>query len=105
MADCPHFSLPFRLGPTAAVCEQDSVEEIAGCVLAILLCPVGYRSELPTFGIIDPTFTTPVDLDALRGSIDLWEPRAVIALEQLELDDVDELIARLQVAVGIRSEE
>jgi hypothetical protein len=37
VTEIPHFSLPFRFGPTAAVVEQDSVEEIADCIVSVLL--------------------------------------------------------------------
>lgn len=104
MADVPHFSIPFRFGgPPAAVVEQDSIEEIAGCVLTILLCPLGYRPELPDFGTPDQTFATPqADLDVLRAVIDTWEPRAAVLLTQ-ERERFDELVDRLQVLVRVRT--
>jgi len=106
MTDVPHFDLPFRFtSPQAAVVEQDSVEEIAECVLAILLCPQGYRVELPEFGMDDPTFSMPeVDLEAVRQAVELWEPRAELLLGQRP-DALDELISRVQVQVQVRSEE
>lgn len=105
MTDLPHFDLPFRFGPQAAVVEQDSVEEIAECVLAILLCPQGYRVELPEFGVDDPTFSVPdVDLEAVRAAITTWEPRADAVLSQAP-DSLDELIRRVQVLVQVRTEE
>ena len=106
MTDVPHFDLPFRFTASqAAVVEQDSVEEIAECVLAILLCPQGYRVELPEFGLADPTFSTPgVDLAAVRQAVELWEPRADLLLTQRP-DALDELIRRVQVLVQVRTEE
>jgi phage baseplate assembly protein W len=106
MAELPHFDLPFRFAsPQAAVVEQDSIEEIAECVLAILLCPLGYRVELPEFGIEDPTFSTPrVDQGAIRKTIEAWEPRAQLLLTQ-ETDALDQLIQRVQVLVSVRTEE
>jgi len=84
MVTAPHFSYPFRFAsPGVAVNEQDSADEIADCVLAILLCPLGYRVELPTFGIPDPTFSTPeVDVDSLQAAVDVWEPRATTTVSQ-----------------------
>lgn len=106
MTDLPHFALPFRFGlPHVAVTEQDSIDEIGDCVLAVLSCPLGYRVELPDFGVADPTFSTPsVDLDSLRESVELWEPRAVVALEQA-MDFYDVLITRVQAEVRVRTEE
>jgi phage baseplate assembly protein W len=106
MTDLPHFDLPFRFGgPQAAVVEQDSVEEIAECCLAILLCPLGYRVELPEFGIEDPAFSSPaVDVGAIRRAVETWEPRAELLLSEYP-DALDELIAHVQVQVTVRTEE
>jgi phage baseplate assembly protein W len=105
MTASPHFSLPFRFTPQAAVTAQDSVEEIVDCVLAILLCPTGYRVELPEFGIDNPVFTTqPVDVDALRTAIALWEPRAAAVLDS-NPDALDALIAHVTALVGVRTQE
>jgi hypothetical protein len=58
MTDIPHFSVPLRfVNGAAVVLEQDTTDEIMTCGLAILLCPLGSRVELPTFGIPDPSFT------------------------------------------------
>jgi|SRR5215831_5442769 len=105
MADVPHFSLPFRFAnPQAAVNEQDSLDEIADCVYAILVCPAGYRVELPLFGLQDPTFAMPApDLDVMRDTIETWEERAAVLLDE-HPDVVDELIARVLVNVNVRSE-
>jgi len=105
MTDVPHFSLPFRFAnPQAAVNEQDSLDEIADCVYAILVCPAGFRVESPLFGTPDQTFAMPApDLDEIRNAIESWEPRAVALLSERR-DVLDELIARVEVLVQIRSE-
>jgi len=106
VADAPHFSLPFRFtGPPAAVTEQDSIDEITDCTLCVLLYPMGYRVELPSFGIPDPTFQTqPIDTDELRTVIEEWEPRAALVFAQAP-DALDELINRVQLTVSVRSED
>jgi hypothetical protein len=105
MATLPHFSLPFRFGPPAAVNEQDSIEEISDCCVAILLCPYQFRVELPEFGLPDPTFSTPtVDTGVIRSVVERWEPRAALALEA-NPDAIDELIARVETLVRVRTEE
>jgi hypothetical protein len=106
MTDLPHFSLPFRFGgPQAAVNEQDSIAEIGDCVLATLLCPLGFRVELPSFGVDDPTFSSPlVDTDEIRDVLSRWEPRALLSLDG-ELDQVDELVQHVQTIVRVRSQE
>lgn len=103
--DVPHFSLPFRFAsPQAAVNEQDSLDEIADCVYAILICPTGYRVELPTFGLPDPTFAMPApDLDEMREVVETWEERAGLLLDE-HPDVFDELISRVQVDVQVRTE-
>lgn len=106
MTDIPHFALPFRFGSQgrALVTEQDSIDEIANCALAILLCPLGFRSDLPEFGISDPTFALqPLDLEQLSSAIELWEPRAQTVLGDVET--ADELIAQIETRVSVRTEE
>jgi phage baseplate assembly protein W len=105
VSDVPHFSLPFRFAtPQAAVSEQDTVDEVGDCILSILVCPVGFRVELPTFGTPDPTFESPIDLDAIQTSIETWEPRAAMALtEQPDLLDV--MVEHLELRVQVRTEE
>lgn len=103
MTDVPHFSLPFRFLPRAAVVEQDSLDEIADCVLALMLYPRGYRVDLPEFGIDDPAFSSPhVDLEALRVAIETWEPRALADLS-LEADTLDTLVEHVPILLRLRS--
>lgn len=106
MTEQPHFDLPFRFGgPQAAVNEQDSIEEVASCVNAILLCPLGYRPELPEFGIEDPAFAQmPLDRDGIRRQVELWEPRASVALEEQQVPN-DETATQLRAVVQLRTEE
>ena len=106
MTAIPHFSYPFRFGgPQAAVTEQDSLEEIADCCATILLCPLGYRDELPEFGLPPQTFATPEpNRVEMRAALDTWEPRAATALSQQPLGE-DELLARLEVLVWVRTEQ
>jgi phage baseplate assembly protein W len=105
MTDVPHFALPFQFAtPGAIVTEQDSLDEIAACVYAILVCPLGFRVESPLFGIVDQTFAMPApDLDMVRNAIETWEPRAAALLAESP-DALDELIARVEVQVQVRSE-
>jgi phage baseplate assembly protein W len=106
MAKLPHFSYPFRFAAgKAVVSEQDSPDEVADCVTAILLCPVGYRVELPEFGTDDVAFSSPsVDTDKIREAVGFWEPRASLGFEQ-HVDANDQLIARIRMAVEVRTEE
>jgi len=105
MTDLPHFSLPFRFGSSAAVTEQDSIEEIADCVLATMLCPLGFRVELPSYGVADPTFSSPlVDVEELREVVARWEPRSELTVAG-GLDDLDALIQRVRSIVQVTTQE
>lgn len=78
----PQFSLPFRLlgGVTPAVTEQDTVEEIADCVAAIIRTPQGTREELSGFGVPDGTFQQGGAPAAdIQAAVQQWEPRAAAA--------------------------
>jgi hypothetical protein len=105
VADVPHFSLPFRfVNPQAATTEQDSLDEVADCVFAILTCPVGFRVESPSFGLPDPTFSMPApDLDEIRSVIEQWDDRAAVVLAE-QPDLFDALIAHVIATVSVRSE-
>lgn len=106
MAGIPHFALPFRfqthLGQARAVVnEQDSYEEIADCVQAVLSYERGTRVELPEFGIRDQTFRQGgVDKEEIERVISQWEPRAdaVIESDPVELENY---IARAQINVEV----
>jgi phage baseplate assembly protein W len=104
MTDVPHFALPFRFERNvAAVVEQDTTDEITDCMTSILLCPLGFRSELPAYGVEDPTFAMgAVDLDALAAAVRLWEPRADAVFTQ-HPDALDALVADVSARVGIPS--
>lgn len=106
MADIPHFALPFRFaGGAAVVVEQDTTDEIMSCELAILLCPIGFRVELPDFGIPDPAFSQGVpDVEVIAAALTLWEPRSQEAVTG-QLDALDELISHVSVRVGTPSDD
>ena len=79
----PHFDLPFRFtGTSFAVVEQDSAADIANCVQAIIRTPVGWREELPSFGVPDQSFSqNGVDVAPIIAAVQEWEPRASIEAE------------------------
>lgn len=80
-----HFSMPFDVDPLTGhvrEAEQDSVEDVAGCVEVILRTPRGFRDELPEFGLPDPAFKPQeVTIEAMRVAVTEWEPRAVATFE------------------------
>jgi phage baseplate assembly protein W len=96
LARTPHFSLPFRLSGTSfAVSEQDSAEEIADCVEAILRTPEGSRIDVPGFGRPDGTFAqlgaTAPSSEPYLAAVEEWEPRAVVS-GTAEVEDAIERI-------------
>lgn len=113
--EVPHLSLPFRFESDntgilhAAVNEQDSPEDIADCVQAILLCPLGFRLELPDFGVRDQTFGSPgANIDDLQEAIALYEPRADALIEEdpSQLDRlIDNVSVRQNIITVLQSEE
>jgi hypothetical protein len=105
VTELPHFSVPFRFTPAAAVTDQGSIDEIVDCIVAILVCRRGFRVELPAFGLPDPTFTSPgPDLDEIRRAVETWEPRAAVTLTEYP-DLLDELVARVELGVQLRTED
>lgn len=99
--DIPHFAVPFSVTAAgAAVVEQDTQEEIYGCVQNIVACPVGSRADLPAFGIPYPEFSNaPLNTDGIGGAIRRWEPRA--ETEMTEYGDLVDTAVR-HIHIGVR---
>lgn len=78
MASIPHLKLPFTILPdgTAAVVQQDSLDDVVQCVNVLVATPVGSRVELPAYGVPDATFGR-VTSAQISKAISTWEPRAV----------------------------
>lgn len=100
MAEVPHFALPFRYANgRPVVVEQDTPEEVAACVEAILRTEPGERPDLPAFGAPDLTFSsTPLDLDVLAQAVETWEPRARFLLEEAP-DTLDAAVRRVRLTL------
>lgn len=104
--ETPHFAHPFSFATKpngvryVAVDEQHSEEEVVACVLRIVSYERGYRDELPTFGVSDPTFEqAPVDGERLVDELAEWETRADFS-SLVSIDSVDELTERVRIIVG-----
>jgi hypothetical protein len=84
MAQNPHFALPFKLGSYgASVNEQDTIDDIAACVVAIMSTHVGWRDEVPGFGIPDLSFRRmPIGASDIYEMISSQEPRAIMVVEE-----------------------
>jgi hypothetical protein len=98
----PHFALPFRLGANGAVVnEQDGIDDIATCVVAIMSTHVGWRDEEPEFGIPDLTFhRQPIGASDILEMISGQEPRALMLVEE-HPDRTDRLMDTITVGVSL----
>lgn len=103
----PHFSYPFRFVTrqgvtTAEIVEQDTIEDVTGCVEVALLTDLGSRVTLPDFGISSPTFQVqPIDKQLIVEQVAIHEPRATVLVEDRP-DVFDELIDVVTVTVSTR---
>jgi hypothetical protein len=98
MALAPHFDLPFTFG---AVCEQGSQRDLANCVFAVVVCPKGFRHEVPNFGILSPAFdSVPVMNEDLKGDIAEQEPRAELIFDEREGMSQFERLVKVYVRGG-----
>jgi hypothetical protein len=94
----PHFDLPFRFqGGAVAAVEQDTYNDVANCVEAIVRTPFGYRYDAPDFGLTDMVFDLqPLDTESVLAAIETQEPRADVLVEE-NPDFYDVLIARMTI--------
>lgn len=94
----PKLRVPLRveIGRLALV-EQDSQDNVAGCVYAILSYERGSRLEDPDFGVESRLFDQmPVDIDEWLEQISAYEPRAAVQTQQ----EIEDLTGRVLVGVG-----
>lgn len=103
MPEVPHFALPFRFeNGRAAEVEQDSVEDVAACVEAVLRTQPGEREELPGFGVPEATFSVaPLDVEAITAAVSAWEPRARVLATEAP-DALDQAIRNVRLTVGTK---
>jgi hypothetical protein len=102
--EVPHFNLPFQLGASgAAVVEQDSIDDIAVCVVAILSTHIGWRAEVPTFGMPDLALRRqPIGAEDIHTLVSGQEQRALLVVDE-HPDQVDSLIDHINVGVSLVS--
>lgn len=74
----PKFKVPFKVeNGQAQVIEQDTADEVAQCVEAVIRTEVGTRDDRPQFGIADVAFTQGDSAaSVIRQAVNRWEPRA-----------------------------
>lgn len=102
MPDIPQrLAWPLRLNPVTgslATVDQDSDDDIAQCIKALVLTRPGSRPDLPDMGVDDMTFgEQPVDLDQLRQALGRHEPRIGV-LASTSPDALDAALADVNVS-------
>jgi len=98
----PKLKIPLQLdGTSLATVEQDSPEEVAASVYALLSTERGSRLGDPEYGVEEAGFEVfpPVDaIDEWLVQIERYEPRARIRT----VAELEDLIARLNIRVGVK---
>jgi phage baseplate assembly protein W len=105
----PHFGLPFRFSRSSAVvAEQDTIDDIANCVEAILLTHIGWRDEVPGFGVPELAFRLPSSrsgrIETINALVSDQEPRASILMTEAP-DRYDNLISHVLTTIELRGGE
>lgn len=99
----PKLRVPPRMGDgNLAVVEQDSPEEIAASVYALLATERGSRLGDPDYGVEEAGFDQfpPTEaIDEWLAQIERYEPRARVRT----VAELEDLIARVTILVGVRS--
>ena len=99
--DVPHFDLPFRLSKSGAnTVEQDTISDVANCVVAIVSTHIGWRDEIPTFGVPDYALQLqPIGAGDINNIVSEQEPRAILIVNE-RFDQVDPFIDRINIGVS-----
>lgn len=95
----PKLRVPLRLeNGRLALVEQDSQDNVAACVYALLATERGSRLEDPDFGVESRLFDQmPVDVDEWLEQIAAYEPRAEVQTQQ----EIEDLTGLVLVEVGL----
>ena len=107
MTDVPHFSLPFRFATPQALRSASRTRSTRSPTACSRCCSARRASgwSCRSFGLPDPTFSTPApDLDSIRETVEIWEPRAAVVLDE-HPDLLDELVSHVEVDVTLRTED
>jgi hypothetical protein len=78
--------------------EQDSQADVAACVAALLLCPLGWRAELVEYGTPEQTFSSSSNSRELASGITLGAARQYLLEQPAE---TDMLLRRLNVLLEV----
>jgi phage baseplate assembly protein W len=99
----PKLKVPLRMGDGGlAVVDQDSPEEVAASVYALLSTERGSRLGDPDYGVEEAGFEVfpPEEaIDEWMVQIERYEPRARVRT----IAELEGLLARLSIRVGVQS--
>jgi phage baseplate assembly protein W len=98
----PHFDYPFQFNANGRVqvVEQDSEDDIINCVVALIKTPLGFREDLPDYGVADIIFGDgALDTEQIHTAISMWEERADVILTESNIT-VDQLVRYVSVMVN-----
>ena len=99
--DIPHvaFPLTFNVNGPGYV-DQNTLEHLASQVYGVLVCPIGYRDDIPAFGIPWPQFTNaPPNTQAIQEAILQWVPSATLDVSSYQ-DPSSDQFWHIQVTVS-----
>lgn len=106
MADEPHFDYPFRMGSNghAVENEQDDDNDVIARVQAVLRTPLGFREDLPDFGVAEVLFREKIDAEEVRQALEQWVPEADFLINVTD-DEIDKFLKTIHVGVKARGND
>ena len=102
MAEIPHLRFPLELDGVGKlrVIEQDSLDDIEQCVLAILRCPLGLSDALPDMGLTyQPFYEGGADVSEIQEQLATYEPRTDALVEE-DPDRLNDALAVVNVRLA-----
>lgn len=102
MADAPHFAFPMTraAGGAVATVEQDTIDDVEACVLAVVYVHTGEVDGSPDLGHPDWTFMQqPIGRNEIAAQIVASEPRAELLVSEAP-DRFDALLDRIEILVA-----
>lgn len=99
----PKLTVPFNIvGTEANVVEQDSPEEVAQCVEALIRTYIGELVDEPEYGVPDMVFAEgDIDVEALAAVVTEWEPRAAHTITE---EYITETARRVRIEINNATE-
>jgi hypothetical protein len=87
MSEPVHLTSPFTFNNRgiASVQIQDSPEEHRTRAYNVVVCPIGFRDDLPEYGIPELLFSrVPLDVESLKTAIERWAEIEKVSASEAE---------------------